>query len=201
MKRAVTFIMCGLLVMGAAAAHAAETMPLGAGTAALKIDYLKFTDSVVKNTDADTGLYLGMEVYGNLAPRWYLGAEVGYANPDGTAVVPFFPFSFGTPTETEVTFVPVEVNMKYAVETARDIVVDYGAGLSYNFVKEEASALGISSSVDDWLLGGQVFVDLSFKLDKVIIGVNGKYQITEDFKSADYDYNNWRLGGRIGLLF
>ena len=37
------------------------------------------------------------------------------------------------------------------------------------------------------------------------MGINAKYQLTENFEIEDYDTdvnaNNWRIGGQIGIMF
>ncbi|MBM4141655.1 MAG: hypothetical protein FJ242_09295 [Nitrospira sp.] len=112
---------------------------------AAKLDYLKFTADEVKNSDVDTGLYVGLEGYGEIAPNLYLCMEVGYVKPDGKVNI------LGVDIDTEVTFVPIELNLKYAIQAAPNFIIDLGAGVSYNYVKEKASALGVSASLDDWL--------------------------------------------------
>jgi len=86
-----------------------------------------------------------------------------------------------------------------------NFVIDLGAGISYNYIKEEATASALgnteSASIDDWLFGGQFFVDMNYTIDQFFIGINGKYQLTEDFKDFNYSYNNWRVGGQIGIMF
>jgi hypothetical protein len=85
------------------------------------------------------------------------------------------------------------------------LVVDFGAGVSYNWMKEEFSGRNISSPGDDWLWGGQFFAALNYKIDRFFIGINGKYQLTEDFEindnETDVNANNWRIGGQVGIMF
>jgi Outer membrane protein beta-barrel domain len=121
----------------------------------------------------------------------YLGMEVGYANPDGNVLG----------IDTEVTFVPIELNLKYAIPASPNLVFDLGAGASYNYVQEKVSLSGVSVSSDDWLFGGQVFADVNYTSGIFFIGINGKYQITEDIKGGNYSYNNWRVGGQVGVMF
>ena len=114
--------------------------------------------------------------------------------------------------EDDITFVPVEINLKYAMEAASNFVVDFGAGLSYSYVELDRSiyfrhpelentVTSRSETRDEWLFGGQVFVDFTYKIRWFSIGVNGKYQITEDFKDDDFDFSNWRLGAQLGIVF
>ena len=199
MKKVLLVLLIAVFVVLSTTAFAAEKASLGSGNLAVKFDYISFTADALKNSDVDTGLYIGLEGYGKIAPNLYLGAEVGYANPEGTV--------FGL--DTELTFVPIEMNLKYVVETAPNLDLDFGIGISYNFVEEKASGFGESVSVDDWVFGGQLFADLNYKLGMFFIGINAKYQITAEPEfefmgvtiKPDYDYSNWRVGGQVGLMF
>ena len=195
MKKLLLVSFLFVMVLGSSAAFAAEKASLGAGNVALKLDYISFTESELKDTEVDTGFYIGLEAYGEITPNLYLGAEVGYANPDGSVGI----------VDTEATFVPIELNLKYAFKAAPNLAIDIGAGVSYNFAKVEttASALGISlsDSEEDWLFGGQFFVDLNYTVNQFFIGVNAKYQLTEDFEDADVNFSNWRIGGQVGIRF
>ena len=192
MKKLLLVSFLFVMVLGSSAAFAAEKASLGAGNVALKLDYISFTESELKDVEVDTGFYIGLEAYGEITPNLYLGAEVGYANPDGSVGI----------VDTEVTFVPIELNLKYAFKAAPNLAIDIGAGVSYNFAKVEQTALGISLyDDDDWLFGGQFFVDLNYTINQFFIGVNAKYQLTEDFKDADFNFSNWRVGGQVGLMF
>jgi hypothetical protein len=202
MRQALSALLGCFLVFAATGVLAAERAPLGGGHAALKVDQLQFTDEVLENSAVDSDIYIGVEVYGEISPNLYLGGEIGYANPEGTLTIGPTPFGFVT-FDNSVTFIPIEVNLKYAIEAGSGVAVGLGGGLSLNSVKEESTELpfGSSASVSDVLLGAQVFADLNFMMNNFFIGLNGKYQVTEDFKDGDYNYNNWRIGGQIGILF
>jgi hypothetical protein len=186
------FLLIVVFVFTAPVLHAAQKAPLGNGNLAVKFDYINFTDDVVKDADVDSDFYIGIEGYVQIVPNLYLGAESGYSNPDGNVMG----------VKTELTFIPIELNLKYAVEAAPQFAIDFGAGASYNYVEEKVSLFGASLSDDDWLFGGQFFIDMNYNVGGgFFIGANGKYQITEDFKDAGYNYDNWRVGGQIGLMF
>lgn len=199
MKKLFLFLLMVAFVIASSAAYAAQQIPykaaIGMSNLAVKVDYINFTDDVVEDFDNDEGLYVGLEGYTAITPNLYLGAEVGYANPDGSIYIE------GYRVDTEVTFVPIELNLKYAIQAAPQLVIDLGTGVSYNYVEEEESTFGFFDSRDDWLFGGQFFIDLNYTMNQVFIGVNAKYQLTEDFKDLNYDYNNWRIGVQIGLMF
>lgn len=162
---------------------------------ALKADYISFTEGTLKDMDVDNSLYVGIEAYGNMSPNLYLGMEIGYTKPDGSMNVA------GRSIDTELTFVPVELNMKYATELAPNFTIDFGAGGSYNYAKLKGFADGRFLDDNNWLFGGQVFGDVNYRLNQFFVGVNGKYQITEKFKDTDTNLNNWRFGVQVGMTF
>ena len=208
MQKLCLFSLIIAFVLVSTTVYSAERVPIGNGDIAVKLDYINFTDDVLENSDVDTGFFIGLEGYAKIAPNLHLGVEIGYANPDGNISGCIFVPSYGTvcgSADTEVTFVPIELNLKYAIKAAPNFIIDFGAGVSNTYVKEEAtvSALGISASasVDDWLFGGQFFADLNYTIGQFFLGINAKYQLTEDFKDFNYNYNNWRIGGQIGIMF
>jgi len=181
MKKLVLILLTIGLVVSSSTVFAAEKASLGMGNLALKVDYINFTESALEHADADSGLYLGIEGYTQILPALYLGLEAGYANPDG---------------DVELTYVPVELNLKYAIPASPDFVMDLGAGASYNYAKFENGG-----SDDDWLFGGQVFIDVNYTSGGFFVGINGKYQLTEDFSNSSLSLDNWRVGGQVGIMF
>ena len=200
MRRLVLFCLIGTFVMTSTVVYAQEKAPLGKSNLALKFDYIAFTDNHFDEPfNEDDGLYLGLEGYGEIIPNWYLGGEIGAAININL---------FGD----HISFVPVEVNVKYAKEAAPNLVVDFGGGLSYSYAKLEVTDWSHPSysgntvyygylEREDWLLGGQIFADLTYKIGFFSIGLNGKYQITQDFKDEGIDLNNGRVGLQLGILF
>jgi hypothetical protein len=173
--------------------------PLGFGNFALKVDYIDFTDGDLKDLNADTAAYVGIEGYGLIAPNFYLGTEIGYANPDGRVNDAFFGH-----IDTDVTFAPIELNLKYAVNAGTNLVIDFGAGVSTTYVEVEQTVstpdFVAFVSDNDWLFGGQFFVDMYYTTNQFFIGINAKYHATEDFQDF-VNLSNWRVGGQIGLRF
>jgi hypothetical protein len=123
MKGLILFSLISAIVVASTVVSAQEKAPLGNCNFALKLDYIAFTDNHFGEAgNANDGLYIGLEGYGRITPNLYLGGEIGA----------------GTNIEIggeEITFVPVELNLKYAKEAARNCVVDFGAGLSYSSVE------------------------------------------------------------------
>jgi hypothetical protein len=178
-----SLVLLSMVLFASKALYAQGLEPLGRGHIGAKVAYIQFTDSMVEALDLDTGLYVGVEAFGEVAPDLYFGVEVGYAGPDEEFV--------------ELTYIPFEINLKYAVEPASGLVVDIGGGFSFNFVELEI----FSTSDDDWLFGGQVFTGLSYKAGPVYLGANFKLQLTQDFEDGSMDFTNWRAGGHLGIVF
>ena len=193
MKRLCLFSIIIAFVMASTPVYAEERVPqrapLGNGNLAVKLDYIVFTDPHWGDHD-DDGLYIGLEGYGEITRNLYLGGEVG-----GTFNVTVF--------GDDMTFYPIELNLKYAIEAAPNFVIDFGAGASYTYteIRRQYFVPPRIKKDDDWLFGGQFFADITYKIRWFFIGVNTKYQITEDFKDEDFDLNNWRVGAQIGVTF
>jgi hypothetical protein len=185
MKKVMLLCLIGAFLMTCTVVRAQETAPLGAGNLALKVDYISFTEDDLEDADLDSGVYLGLEGFGEITPNLYLGLEVGYAFVDEGKF------------DLDLTYVPVELNLKYAAEVSPQFVIDFGAGVSYNYAKIEDHDF----DEDDWLFGGQFFVDLNYTFDCFFLGVNGKYQLTEEGDDFDVSFDNWRIGGQIGYSF
>lgn len=178
-------------VAASTAASAREQAPLGSGNFAVKLDYIVFTDSHFgSDGNENDGLYFGLEGYGNIADNLYLGGEIGAAAN----------MEFGGDA---VSFVPVELNVKYAAEMSPRVVFDAGGGLCYASVEIQYSTLFGSAGPkrSDDIFGAQAFVDLTFKFDTVTFGLNGKYQVTQEFNNEGIDLNNYRLGLQLGFRF
>jgi len=191
MKRLFLFLIALVFAVASTAVYAAERAPLGKGNFALKLDYIIFTDSHFdRGGNQDDGLYVGLEGYGEILPNLYLGGEIGQAANVEMA-------------GEEISFVPLELNMKYATEVAPKLVIDFGGGISYSYVELQYQVpFGpLQPERDDWLFGAQFFADLTYKINWFSIGLNAKYQITEDFRNEDLDLNNFRIGVQIGIMF
>ena len=105
---------------------------------------------------------------------------------------------------------PVELNLKYVIEASPQWLIALGAGVSYNWFDVELDVCDECSGSEDWVFGGQVFADITYKMsNQWFIGINGKYQFTDDLKfdvkgidiETDTNANNWRVGAQVGLMF
>jgi hypothetical protein len=201
MKRLLLFSVTVILILASSSAYAQmrgpSRAPLGFGNFAMKVDYIDFTDSDLKDLDVDTAAYVGIEGYTMIAPDLYLGIEVGYANPEGSI--------YSGDIDTDITFAPSELNLKYAANVSPNLVIDFGAGISTTYVEIEQTVIITSyyiilASDSDWLFGGQFFVDLNYTVNQFFLGINAKYHITEDFEDFT-NFSNWRVGGQVGVRF
>lgn len=191
MKRLLLFSITLVFAMVSTAVYGAETVPLGKGNLALKIDYIAFTDDYFNRAgNQNDGLYLGLEGYGEIFQNLYLGGEIGTAGN----------VSVGG---ENISFLPLELNLKYAIKAAPNLIVDFGGGLSYSYVELQnvIPFYSIEQQRDDWLFGGQFFADLTYKINWFFVGVNAKYQATQDFRDEGINLNNFRVGAQIGVIF
>jgi hypothetical protein len=195
MKKSCLFLLVIAFLFSSASVYAAETAPLGENHAALKVDHISFTDSGLKDIDVKSGIYVGLEGYSSIGSNFYLGFEVGYAYADGDAEI------LGEDFDTKLYYIPIELNFKYVLKASRYFVFDFGGGPSYNYAKEEIKTLGETESQDDWMFGGQFFIDCNYTVGQIFIGINSKYQFTANNRDTDHKYNNWRIGGQLGVTF
>jgi opacity protein-like surface antigen len=190
MKKLLVVCLFAAFVTVPGSLFAANRIPLGSSHLGVKVTHFQFTESDFDDIGCDEGTYFGAEWFFEAVRNLYLGAEVGYTNPDGSVLG----------VNTEVTYLPVELNLKYALAVTPQFWVCLGAGGSYNYGKVKIKA-PIDENENDWMLGGQAFIDASFTfLDRFFVGLNGKYQVTEKFKS-EVEFNNWRVGGHFGITF
>lgn len=199
--------------------YAQKNAPLGKGNLAVKFDYIAFTDDFFKNPPDPTleennaSAYVGLEGYGKVVSNLYLGGEIGYSYLSLGEEL-----SFSDHRDLDIAIIFMELNLKYAKDLGHNFVIDLGAGLSFNntqvtfktydfglFNGVWTSTLTDKREVSDWLLGGQIFADLTYKIRWFSIGINGKYQLTESFRdstsSYNFDLSNWRLGMQFGIIF
>lgn len=186
-KIVVALLLAASFVFLSTVGYAAEKITLGKNNFAIKVDSINFNN---KNTD--DGVYVGAEGYKEIEKNLYLGAEVGYVSTDSRVTI------FGATVNSDTTFLPIEINMKYAVRIIDHVIFDLGIGGSYNYTKEEFSGSG---SIDEWLFGGQLFGDINVTIGQVFLGINAKLQFTDKGRDSAKNYSNRRIGGQIGVMF
>jgi opacity protein-like surface antigen len=206
MKKIVLLSLVLMVVFASTSLYAAEKYSLGMGNIALKVDYINFTEDAFEDIEIENGVYVGLEGYYAIYPNLYLGLEAGWAGAENDNDIEIEGEQVNV--DVDVTYVPVELNLKYAFELGPNWVMDLGAGISYNFFQVELNRLDVDE--DDWVLGGQVFADINYKLSSQwFIGINGKYQFTDDLEleakdqdiKKDVSADNWRVGAQVGLMF
>jgi len=202
MKKILLLTLMLVFVFASTTLYAAEKYALGMGNIALKVDYINFTEDVFDNIDLDNGIYLGLEGYYTIYPNLYLGLEAGWAGTSNDGDIEIDGEKRNV--DIDVTFVPIELNLKYVFELDPNWSIGVGAGISYSFFEIEANK--IDESVDDWVFGGQVFADVNYKMSKEwFIGINAKYQFTDDLEFDNVDTStsadNFRIGAQIGYMF
>lgn len=156
---------------------AEEKGPLGKYNFAFKMGAFNTIEGI-RNTEA--GVYLALEGYGEIKRNIYVGGEIGV----GVSLL-------------AGSFTPLEFNVKYAIEPASNLVIDFGTGIAAVGVDD----FGIIEDNKAWLFGGQFFTDVSYKIKWFYFGVDGKIQITQNFEERDFGFNNFRYGLKTGVLF
>ncbi len=187
MKKAIVVFLSVSFLLMKGIAYGAEKMLLGQNNFAIKVDHMHFDDS-----KTDNGIYVGAEGFKEVDKNLYLGFEAGYTSNDGKVK------QFGATLNSDVIFIPIELNLKHVVRIANNVMIDVGIGGSYNYVKEELSG---ADSLDEWLFGGQGFADMNVTVGKVFMGVNYKIQFTDKGRDTGKNYSNQRIGGQIGIVF
>lgn len=196
MKKLCIFSLIAVFTLATTSLYAADRLPFGNGDLAVKVDYINFPKSGIKDLDLDQGVYLGMEAYGKIVPHLFIGLESGYVFDTGDATL------FNVHTDTTLIYIPIELNLKFAFKPAQNLLLDLGGGGSYNYARIKAEKNDFNFLDEEhWLWGWQVFGDMNFQMGPYFIGLNGKYQWTEEFKNGGPRLDNWRVGGQIGLLF
>ncbi len=196
----------------------AQKYDLG-GDVAVKVEYMHFTDKILRTLDAEDGIFVGMEFYKELfCPNLFLGVEAGWGGTSGSLLDPEDTLF---KNDTSVDYVPIEFNVKYVVPITPDFSFQLGTGISYSWMNielkasEPGGALKVSDS--NWLFGGQFFGGFTYKYQNWFAGVGAKYQITQEetFRFVaidprlDFDIDgsfkasaeNVRAGGQIGYRF
>jgi len=188
--------------------YAAEKYFLGMSNIALKVDYIYFTEDVFDEIDLGSGVYVGLEgYYASIYPNLYFGFEVGWAGSENDDKIDTDAFG-KVKVDTDMQYMPIEFNLKYTFDLSSTWVLDLGAGICYSWFDIESNKLYVNE--DDFVFGGQIFADITYKIsDQWFIGINGKYQLTEDLEfdvwvediETSTSADNWRLGAKVVMVF
>jgi len=183
MKRSLLMSIGLVLLLATVGLAAEEEAALGNFLFGLKANYIGFTDEVWAHGSVDDSFYLGLEGYAEITRNIYLGGEVGYVHSEEiTDAV----LGYSVGHNRQLTLIPIELNVKYAIEVAPHFTFDFGAGVSFNYASpaEEMFLYIYETSYEDsgWLFGGQFFADLTYKVKWFFMSINWKYQITETYE-------------------
>jgi hypothetical protein len=209
MKKILLLSLLVVFVFTSTSVYAAEKYALGNSNLAVKVDYISFTEDAFDKLDIKDGVYIGLESYGmTIVPNLYVGLEAGWAGTKNDNKVNLLGYSYDT--ETKVEYVPIELNLKYAINASPAWIFALGAGVSYNWLEIQQDVGDKEEDTSDWVFGGQVFADITYKIyNQWFIGINGKYQFTDDLElnalGEDIETNthadNWRVGAQVGARF
>ncbi len=188
------------VVLGAVMASVGAAMLAQAQTAektmgnvqfGLKGDYIRFTHEDLKDTKIDKGGLGGAFLYLGVADGFYLGVEGAGAYAEHKE----------GDLKLSLTYVPIEANAKLVVKPAPWLALCVGGGGCYGHTKMEAELAGEKDDEKCWVWGGQGFAEANLLFGPFFIGANGKYQMTQKFEDADFNLNNWQVGGQLGFAF
>ena len=170
--------------------------PLGRAHVWIKLGRADFDDDAASEWGVDQEGYLGLEGYGGGAGGFYFGGELSHA-------------SAGSATSAEGTsirdfdFVSLELNGKKVLDLKHGLTIDLGGGgaLFYADGEEVEMSNGeeISSPLADVGYGAQAFIDLNWRMRRLLVGLDVKYQAAFDILAIDY--SNLRAGGHLGMAF
>jgi hypothetical protein len=153
-----------------------------------KTGAIGFFSDAAADLDVESAPYLGLEAFRRISDRLHLGGELGYARSTGSLPL----------VETELTYVPIELNLKYAAAMTPLLDFTLGGGVSYNYVKFTTDCLGTCFAAEEnWHPGLQLFGGIQLNaLRYLLLGVEGKVQVSEE-----EDLDNWRLTAQAGYRF
>jgi hypothetical protein len=171
--------------------YGARGETLGIGNFIFKVDNIKFSEDVWEENDIENSYYAAIQSYGHIAHNLYFGGELGYTKSTGNV----------SGVDTELTFVPFAINLKYVLAITQMLQLDFGVGGSYTFIDGQVAPGTITGDADkDHIWGAQGFMSINFVFKRFFIGADTTYQVTEDI-AKDVNLNNYRIGGHIGITF
>src|SRR4030042_2558426 len=113
MKKIFLLSLMLVFVFASTTLYAAEKYALGMSNIALKVDYINLTEDAFEDIEIENGVYVGLEGYYAIYPNLYLGLEAGWAGAENDNDIEIDGEQFNV--DVDVTFVPIELNLKYAV--------------------------------------------------------------------------------------
>jgi hypothetical protein len=198
MPKGIRWLSVGLIIsLLYTSVYAADSAPLGAGYFSIKLGQIQLIDDEEywEFNDIEEDNYVAINWYGYLGRDFYLGLELGYAKFTGEVVG----------IDTDLTMIPVELNLKYVLDMTRNIQFDFGIGVGLITTYGTVIWPPLIGSIEDFfhtrsVLSAQGFADFNFKLKRFFVGAHAKYQIVEDLIDT-INLDNYQVGVHIGLTF
>jgi hypothetical protein len=197
--RILLLVLVSLMTCGVARAEtppAPADPPLGRFHLWVKSGQADFDGAAAGEWGVDREGYLGIEGYGSHAGDFYFGGEIGHVGvgsaitDDGDRIRGF-------------DFLWVELNEKQAVRVGGGFTFDAGLGAALFYVEgKEVVTLGGPEFTDplaDIGYGTHVFVDLTWRRGRFLLGLNARYQWAFDI--ININYSNLRYGAHLGMAF
>lgn len=178
-------VVCGAAVLSIAGPGAAEAQWSDHSDVALTLGALNYVDAKFH----DGGPILGLEGRTPLAPGWLIGASIA----GGSDFVLF---------GDELSITPLEANVTRLLPLGRRVAAGFGGGLAAVRGRlHESNLFADDLDTTDWVFGGQVFGGLDWVPGRITLGVNLKYQATQELADFGWGLDNWRIVARVGAVF
>jgi hypothetical protein len=162
----------------------------------LKIGQADFNHDAAREWGVSRKHYLALEGYRGTRHDIYYGGEIARIaddrsiNADGDIL-------------RDLDLLWLELNVKLAFELRHDLSFGVGSGIAFVYVDgEEITMQGgqeVADPLADLALGSQLFVDLTWRRRRLLLGVDARYQ--RAFDVINVNYSNLRLGAHVGLAF
>jgi len=170
--------------------------PLGRWHLWVKSAQTDFRGDAVADWGVDRATHVGLEFYRAEGRMYHLGGEIGSTSAgeaidsDGEVIQDFGLFS-------------LEGNNKWVFDLTHGFTADVGFGASIFWVQGDEVTYWdgdeSSSSLASFGFGLQFFGDLTWRVHRLLIGVDVKYQTAADWLYQRYP--NVRLGAHLGVAF
>jgi len=170
--------------------------PLGRWHLWAKFAQADFQDDAVAVWGVDRATHVGLELYFAGGRVYHMGGEIGSTSAgdlitsDGELIRDFGFFSF-------------EGNNKWVFDLTHGITADVGFGVACFWVEGDEVTYWdgevSSSPLASFGFGFQIFGDFTWRVGRLLIGIDVKYQTAADWLYLDY--SNVRLGAHLGAAF
>ncbi|HXH27537.1 MAG TPA: hypothetical protein VNL37_00725 [Candidatus Polarisedimenticolia bacterium] len=162
----------------------------------LKSGQADFDHQVAREWGVDRKGYLALEGYRGTKNDVYFGGEIARVADDRS-------INARGQTLRDLDLLWVELNVKTVLELRGNLSFGVGGGAALFYVDgEEITIEGgeeISDPLADLALGSQLFIDLTWRHKRLLLGADARYQWA--FDVINVNYSNLRLGAHVGLAF